>query len=87
MGALMAVYHRDQPGGEGQCIDVALYESIFSLMESTVPEYDQFGVIRERTGSTLPGIAPSNTYRCKDGKYIVIGANGDGIFKRLNGCY
>ncbi|MGX9134872.1 CaiB/BaiF CoA transferase family protein [Rummeliibacillus sp. JY-2-4R] len=83
MGALMAVYHRDQSEGEGQCIDVALYESIFSLMESTVPEYDQFGMIRERTGSTLPGIVPSNTYLCKDGKYIVIGANGDGIFKRL----
>lgn len=83
IGALMAVYHRDQPGGEGQCIDVALYESIFSLMESTVPEFDHFGVIRERSGSTLPGIAPSNTYLCKDGKYIVIGANGDSIFKRL----
>lgn len=83
MGALMALYHRDQPGGEGQCVDVALYESIFSLMESAVPEYDHYGVIRERTGSTLPGIAPSNTYLCRDGKYIVIGANGDGIFKRL----
>ncbi|MEH7176846.1 CaiB/BaiF CoA transferase family protein [Neobacillus vireti] len=82
IGALMAVYHRNLTG-EGQYIDVALYEAIYSLMESTVPEYDQFGVIRERTGSTLPGIAPSNTYLCKDKKYIVIGANGDGIFKRL----
>ncbi|MCK6257357.1 CoA transferase [Fictibacillus sp. KIGAM418] len=82
MGALMAVYHRDHTG-EGQCVDVALYEAIYSLMESAVPEYDQYGVIRERTGSTLPGIAPSNTYLCRDGKYVVIGANGDGIFKRL----
>ncbi|OIK12258.1 hypothetical protein BIV59_09025 [Bacillus sp. MUM 13] len=84
IGALMAVYHRDVNGtGEGQVIDVALYESVFSLMESTLPEYDRAGVIRERTGSTLPGITPSNTYACADGKYVVIGANGDAIFKRL----
>jgi len=83
-GALMAVYHRDVKGtGEGQVIDVALYESVFSLMESTLPEYDRAGVLRERTGSTLPGITPSNTYMCGDGKYVVIGANGDAIFKRL----
>ncbi|WP_255286591.1 MULTISPECIES: CaiB/BaiF CoA-transferase family protein [unclassified Bacillus (in: firmicutes)] len=84
IGALMAVYHRDVNGtGEGQVIDVALYESVFSLMESTIPEYDRAEVIRERTGSTLPGITPSNTYACADGKYVVIGANGDAIFKRL----
>ncbi|WP_026691833.1 CaiB/BaiF CoA transferase family protein [Peribacillus kribbensis] len=84
IGALMAVYHRDLKGtGQGQIVDVALYESVFSFMESMLPEYDRTGVIRERTGSTLPGITPSNTYECKDGKYIVIGANGDGIFKRL----
>lgn len=84
IGALMAVYHRDVNGtGEGQIIDVALYESVFSLMESTIPEYDRAEVIRERTGSTLPGITPSNTYICADGKYVVIGANGDAIFKRL----
>ncbi|WP_241840605.1 CaiB/BaiF CoA transferase family protein [Fictibacillus sp. S7] len=82
IGALMAVYHRNITG-EGQYVDVALYEAVYSLMESAIPEYDQYGVIRERTGSTLPGITPSNTYMCKDGKYIVIGANGDGIFKRL----
>jgi crotonobetainyl-CoA:carnitine CoA-transferase CaiB-like acyl-CoA transferase len=83
-GALMAVYHRDVNGtGEGQVIDVALYESVFSMMESTLPEFDRAGVIRERTGSTLPGITPSNTYMCGDGKYVVIGANGDAIFKRL----
>ncbi len=83
MSAMMALYNRDVKGGEGQYIDVALYEAIFSLMESMVPEYDQFKFIRERSGNTLPGIAPSNIYRCKDGKYIAIGANGDSIFKRL----
>lgn len=83
IGTMMALYHRDVNGGEGQCVDVALYEAIFSLMESMVPEFDHFEFIRERTGSALPGIAPSNTYMCKDEKYIVIGANGDSIFKRL----
>jgi len=84
IGALMAVYHRDVHGtGEGQVIDVALYESVFSLMESLLPEYDRTGLIRERSGSSLPGITPSNTYVCSDGKYVVIGANGDAIFKRL----
>ncbi|WP_099156989.1 CaiB/BaiF CoA transferase family protein [Virgibacillus ndiopensis] len=84
IGALMAVYHRDVKGtGEGQIVDVALYEAVFSLMESLLPEYDKFGVVRQRTGSSLPGIAPSNTYQCKDEKYIVIGGNGDAIFKRL----
>jgi crotonobetainyl-CoA:carnitine CoA-transferase CaiB-like acyl-CoA transferase len=83
IGALMALRHREVNGGQGQVIDVALYESVFSLMESMVPEYDMFKHIRERTGSTLPGIAPSNIYLCKDGKYVVIGANGDSIYKRL----
>lgn len=84
IGALMAVYHRDVNGsGEGQVIDVALYESVFSLLESVLPEYDRAGLIRERSGSMLPGITPSNTYACSDGTYIVIGANGDAIFKRL----
>ncbi|GAX90272.1 CaiB/BaiF CoA transferase family protein [Effusibacillus lacus] len=84
MAALMAIYHRDVKGtGVGQVIDVALYEAVFSLMESMVPEYDRKGVIRERTGSILPGIAPSNTYQCSDGKYVVIGGNGDAIFARL----
>ncbi|MCG7344010.1 CoA transferase [Sporosarcina sp. ACRSL] len=82
IGALMALRHRDL-NGEGQIVDVALYEAIFSLMESMVPEYDHSQLIRERTGSTLPGITPSNIYLSKDGKYAVIGANGDSIFKRL----
>lgn len=82
--AMMALYHRDQIGnGAGQYIDVALYEAVFSLMESMVPEYDYANQVRERTGSSLPGIVPSNTYECKGGKYIVIGGNGDSIFKRL----
>jgi formyl-CoA transferase len=82
IGALAALRHRDQTG-EGQMIDVALYESVFNLMESTVPEYDVAGVVRERTGGALPGIDPSNTYTTGDGENIVIAGNGDAIFKRL----
>jgi formyl-CoA transferase len=87
MGALMALRHRDQTGGKGQgvgqVVDVALYESVFNLMESLVPEYDVAGVVRERTGGALPGIVPSNTYTTSDGQNIVIAGNGDAIFKRL----
>ncbi len=87
VGALMALRHRDATGGrrrgEGQFIDVALYEAVFNMMESTVPEYDRFGVVRERTGGALPGIVPSNTYSCVDGAAIVVAGNGDAIFKRL----
>jgi formyl-CoA transferase len=84
LGTLMAVYHRDTRGtGQGQVVDVAIYESVFNVMESLLPEYDMFQHIRERAGSKLDGIVPTNTYRCQDGKYIIIGANGDGIFKRL----
>ncbi|ATD60380.1 MAG: CaiB/BaiF CoA transferase family protein [Janthinobacterium svalbardensis] len=87
IGAMMALRHRDVTGGrehgEGQMVDVALYESVFNLMESLVPEYDQAGVVRERTGGSLPGIVPSNTYTTGDGENIVIAGNGDAIFKRL----
>ncbi|WP_066073816.1 CaiB/BaiF CoA transferase family protein [Neobacillus soli] len=84
IGTIMALRARDQsPDKKGQLIDVALYEAIFSLLEGILPEYDLKSLVRERTGSTLPGIAPSNTYECADGKYVVIGANGDSIFKRL----
>jgi crotonobetainyl-CoA:carnitine CoA-transferase CaiB-like acyl-CoA transferase len=89
MGALMALRHRDQtrdaahPKGLGQVVDVALYESVFDMMESLVPEYAVDGAVRERTGAALPGIVPSNTYACSDGESIVIGGNGDAIFKRL----
>jgi formyl-CoA transferase len=91
IGALMALRHRDatggrwngQSGGEGQMVDVALYEAVFNMMESLVPEYDVAGVIRERTGGALPGIVPSNTYTTADGENIVIAGNGDAIFHRL----
>jgi formyl-CoA transferase len=87
IGALMALRHRDATGGrgrgEGQFIDVALYEAVFNMMESTVPEFDRYGVVRERTGGALPGIVPSNTYTCGDGAALVVAGNGDAIFKRL----
>ena len=96
IGAMMALRHRDVTGGrwngkdgelcvagQGQMVDVALYESVFNMMESLVPEFDQAGVVRERTGGALPGIVPSNTYTTADGKNIVIAGNGDAIFKRL----
>ena len=83
IGALMALHHRNVNGGRGQFIDVALYEAVFNLMESVLPEYDMFGFVRERSGASLPGIVPSNTYVTRDGKYVVIGANADSIFKRM----
>ena len=82
MGALMALHNRHQ-SGRGQVVDVALYEAVFSMMESMLPEFGMTGFVRERTGASLPGIVPSNTYKCGDGQYIVIGANGDSIFKRM----
>ncbi|WP_137919225.1 CoA transferase [Hydrogenophaga sp. 2FB] len=83
IGVLTALYHRDARGGQGQMVDVALYESVFNVMESLVPEHDAFGAVRERSGSALPGIAPTNAYRCADGRYALIAGNGDSIFKRL----
>ncbi len=82
MGALMALHHRHKTG-KGQMVDVALYEAVFSMMESMLPEFGMTGFVRERTGASLPGIVPSNTYLCGDGQYVVIGANGDSIFKRM----
>jgi formyl-CoA transferase len=81
IGALMALHHR-QAGGKGQVVDVALYEAVFNMMESVVPEYGVYGLVRERAGASLPGIVPSNTYPCRDGN-IVIGGNSDPIFVRL----
>jgi len=83
LGVLLALYERDARGGEGQMIDVALYESVFNLTESLLPEYSAFGANREAAGGALPGIAPSNAYPCKNGEYILIAGNGDSIFKRL----
>ena len=82
IGAMMAIEARHRTG-RGQVVDVALYESVFSVMESMLPEFDRFGVVRERTGSILPGIAPTSAYRCSDGSYVLIAGNGDSIFRRL----
>ena len=84
LGLLTALYHREHGGdGKGQVVDVAIYEAVFNMMESALPEFDLLGEVRERQGSKLSGIVPSNTYECCDGKYIIIGGNGDSIFKRL----
>jgi len=82
IGVLMALYHHKVHGGPGQVIDVALHEAVFNCMESLLPEYSAAGLVREPGGSALPGIAPSNAYRCQDGVVLVAG-NGDSIFKRL----
>jgi succinyl-CoA---D-citramalate CoA-transferase len=82
IGALIALQQR-QVSGKGQIVDVALYEAVFSMLESTLPEYAMTGYVRERSGGALPGITPSNTYRCKDGAWVVVGGNADSIFKRL----
>ncbi len=83
LGVLLALYERDARGGQGQMIDVALYEAVFNLTESLLPEYHVFGAIRQPAGGALPGIAPSNAYPCIDGQYVLIAANGDSLFKRL----
>jgi formyl-CoA transferase len=82
IGALMAIHSREKTG-RGQVVDVALYEAVFAMMESMLPEYGMAGHVRERSGAALPGIVPSNTYPCADGRYVVIGANADSIFKRM----
>lgn len=83
IGALMGLLERRTGDGVGEVVDVALYEAVYSLMESLVPDYDAFQATREPSGSSLPGIAPSNTYLCADGKYIVVSGNGNAIFTRL----
>ena len=83
LGAMMALRHREVNGGQGQVVGVALYEAVFAMMESLVPEFDVVGFVRERTGNIMPGITPSNTHTTKDGRHITIGANGDAIFRRL----
>ena len=84
LGILIALRARDAlPGTGGQVVDVALYESMFNLMEAVVPEYSGAGLIREPAGTTVTGIVPTNTYRCADGRFVVIGGNGDSIFRRL----
>ena len=92
IGVLLALVHRGRigadavggpGGGTGQVVDVAIYESVYNVLESIVPEYDGAGLVREPSGSTLTGIVPTNTYPCADGRYVIIGGNGDSIFKRL----
>lgn len=83
-GILLGLMHRERGhGAGGQVVDVALFESVFNMLEAVVPEYDGAGVVREPSGSTVTGIAPTNTYPCADGKYVIIGGNGDSIFQRL----
>ena len=83
-GVLLALLDRQRRAPHaGQTVDVALYESVFNLLEAVVPEYDGAGEIREPSGSTVTGIVPTGTYRCRDGKYVIIGGNGDSIYKRL----
>jgi formyl-CoA transferase len=92
IGVLMAMQHRhatvsaEYPKGRGQVVDVALYEAVFNCMESLLPEYSAFGAVREAAGSALPGIAPTNAYRCADGGYAIVAGNGDSIFRRLMEC-
>ena len=88
IGVLLALVHRNRVdarsiGNEGQVVDVAIYESVYNVLEAIVPEYDGAGIVREPSGSTLTGIVPTNTYPCADGRYVIIGGNGDSIFKRL----
>ena len=83
IGVLMALHHRNTRGGKGQVVDVALYEAVFNMMESLIPDYDIFGETRGRIGTGLTNIVPSNTYTTRDGHSVVIAGNGDSIYKRL----
>lgn len=83
IGVLLALYHRAANHGQGQMVDVALYESVFNMMEGALAEYDRYQMVREPAGSALSGVAPTNAYPCQDGRYVLIAGNGDSIFKRL----
>jgi formyl-CoA transferase len=83
IGVLLALFERVAHGGRGQVVDVALYESVFNMMEGAVPEYDRHGMVREAAGSALPGVAPTNANPSADGRFVLIAGNGDSIFKRL----
>jgi crotonobetainyl-CoA:carnitine CoA-transferase CaiB-like acyl-CoA transferase len=84
MGVMLAYIQREKdPDGKGQVVDAAIYESVFNMMEAVVPEYSGSGAIREPSGSTITGIVPTNTYITSDNKHVIIGGNGDSIFKRL----
>ena len=84
LGVLLALLHRERTGGRpGQVVDVSLLESVFAVLESSVPEFDRKGVVRGPSGTTITGVVPTNAYPCRDGRHVVIGANGDSIFRRL----
>jgi len=83
-GILLSLFHRNQQEVKtGQIVDVGIFEAVYNMMEAVVPEYDRMGMVREPSGTTITGVVPTNTYPCKDDKYIIIGGNGDSIFKRL----
>jgi crotonobetainyl-CoA:carnitine CoA-transferase CaiB-like acyl-CoA transferase len=83
-GVLLALLRRSRDGADaGQMVDVGIFEAVYNMMEAVVPEYDRCGVVREPSGSTITGVVPTNTYLCKDGKYVIIGGNGDSIYRRL----
>ena len=83
IGALLALLQRERGGGGPETVDVALYEAVFSVLEDLVPEHDGYGVVRQRSGASLPGIVPSSTYPCRDNSWVVVGGNGDAIYRRL----
>jgi crotonobetainyl-CoA:carnitine CoA-transferase CaiB-like acyl-CoA transferase len=83
LGIVMALYHRDARGGRGQVVDASIMESCFAMLESVVPEYDHLGMVREPGGTALSNAAPSNIYRSRDGRWMVIAANSDNLFGRL----
>ena len=87
-GILLALYERQsgRRGGDGQLVDVSIFEAVYNMMEAVVPEYDGGGIVREPSGSTITGVVPTNTYLCGDGRYVIIGGNGDSIFRRLMGA-
>jgi len=83
LGVVMALLAKERGTATGQVVDVALYEAMFNMMEAVVPEYSGAGVVRGPSGTTVTGIVPTNTYRCADGKFVVIGGNGDSVYQRL----
>ena len=82
-GVLLSIIDRERRKAGGQTVDVGIFEAVFNMMEAVVPEYSGAGVVREPSGSTITGIVPTNTYECKDGKFVIIGGNGESIFQRL----
>ena len=83
-GILLSLFRRDRhQGRRGQIVDVAIFEAVYNMMEAVVPEYDRLGMVRGPSGTTITGVVPTNTYPCRDGKYVIIGGNGDSIFRRL----